>query len=132
MLLISAPEGRFARRSLAPAHHLAGTHYSVMGWGAGKGWHSATKPGLPRDEATWELGEADSRERVKGDPSHPGRKGAWWRVLGEILPCRQPWGLLQALEPLAGEWEKKRAWYQARPLSDDLCLRRSLLKCPLT
>lgn len=88
MLLILVLEGRFVRRLLVLVYYLVGIYYLVMGWGVGKGWYFVIKFGFLRDEATWELGEVDSRERVKGDLFYFGRKGVWWRVLGEILFCR--------------------------------------------
>lgn len=75
MLLIPAPGGRFARRSLAPAHHLAGIHYSVMRMENREG-HLATKPGLPGEAV---MGEPERQISGKG-------QGQLTLILGERVP----------------------------------------------
>lgn len=68
------PGGVFAGRSLAPAHHLAGIHYSVVGQGTGKRWHSAAELNLASKEkiAMCELGEAGRLENPRTTSSYPG------------------------------------------------------------
>ena len=68
------PGGVFAGRSLAPAHHLAGIHYSVVGQGTGKRWHSAAELNLASKEkiAMCELGEAGRLGNSRTTDSYPG------------------------------------------------------------
>lgn len=76
MLLIQTPAGRFARSSLAPAHHLAGIHYSVMG--------SENREGLALCRRTWpprggdDVGTGRDRQPAKG-------QGRLVHILGERM-----------------------------------------------
>ena len=127
VLLIQVPRGRFARRSLAPAHHLAGIHYSVMGRRRRRR-AGILPPSLASQERSW-CGnwerQSTSQKRVKGNSL-----SSWDKRCQVDLYKRNP--TFQAaqvsyrnwsISTLAGEGEKNLEWYQLWLLSDGLCIQ---------
>lgn len=75
MLLIQAPGGRLSRSSLAPAHHLAGIHFSVMGMESRGGLAFCHQAWPPRRGGDGGTGEAVGRKGSRAAYSRPGRRG---------------------------------------------------------
>lgn len=132
MLLIQAPGGRLSRSSLAPAHHLAGIHYSVMGMESRGGLAFCHQAWPPRRGGDGGTGEAVGRKGSRAAYSRPGRRGARGVEKSNFWATQ---GLPQGLEPVAvgrRRGEETLGRYQAWLLSDTLYLCLSVLRCPLT
>lgn len=95
MLLIQAPGGRLSRSSLAPAHHLAGIHYSVMGMESRGGLAFCHQAWPPRRGGDGGTGEAKSAGKDQGQLT---------LVLGEEVP--EEWRNLTSGPPRASH----RGW----------------------
>ena len=127
MLLIQVSRGRFVRRSLAPAHHLAGIYYSVMVQRSRRR-AGILPPSLASLERSW-CGNWErqpaSQKRVKGNSLSSCDKGCQVDLCkrNPTFQAAQVSHRNWSISTLAGEWEENLEWYQLWLLSDGLCIQ---------
>lgn len=114
MLLIQVPRGRFVRRWLAPAHHLAGIHYSVMVQRSRRR-AGILPPNLASQERSW-CGNWErqpaSQNRVKGNSLSSCDKGCQVDLCkrNPTFQAAQVSHRNWSISTLAGEWEENLDW----------------------